>query len=102
GWDATPPRSQTLETGCPFPADLPARGLGRWVLPRTDAESATQRAALTHYASQLAVMPAFLAAFVCRNEPFTEFTPAAGHGVLEGLPQRHQLPSHRSTAGGRQ
>ena len=102
GWDATPPLTQTLETGCSFPPDLPARGLGRWGLPLTEADSATQRAALTHYASQLAVMPAFLAAFVCRNEPFTEFTPAAVHRVLEGLHQRHQLPSHRPTAGGPQ
>ncbi len=37
-------------------------------------------------------MPAFLAAFLCRNEPFTEFTPAEVQRVPEGLPQLRQPP----------
>jgi len=85
GWNATPPSSQTLETGCPFPPDLPSRGLVRWALQLTDAESARQRAALARHASQQEVMPAFLAAFVCRNEPFTEFTLAEVQRVPEVL-----------------
>jgi len=64
---------------------LPPRGLVHWALQLTDAESARQRAALTRHASQQAVMPSFLAAFVCRHEPFTEFTPAEVQRVLEGL-----------------
>jgi LmbE family N-acetylglucosaminyl deacetylase len=97
GWDASPPASQTLETGCPFPPDLPPRGLGRWALRLTDAESARQRAALARYASQQEVMPAFLAAFVCRNAPFTEFTTAEVQRIPEVL---HQPPPPHPETGG--
>jgi len=100
GWDATPPASQTSETGCAFPPDLPSRGLVRRVLQLTEAESATQRAALMLHASQQAVMPSFLAAFVCRNEPFTEFTAAEVPRVPEMLYQLRQPPSRHPTAGG--
>jgi LmbE family N-acetylglucosaminyl deacetylase len=100
GWDAIPPASQTLETGCTFPPDLPPRDLIRRVLRLTDPESATQRAALALHVSQQAVMPSFLAAFVCRNEPFTEFTTAEVHRVPEVLHQLRQPPSRHPTAGG--
>jgi hypothetical protein len=70
------------------------------VLQLTEAESATQRAALMLHASQQAVMPSFLAAFVCRNEPFTEFTAAEVPRVPEMLYQLRQPPSRHPTAGG--
>ena len=102
GWDATSPSSQTLETGCPLPPDLPSRGLVRWALRLTDTESATQRAALALHGSQQAVMPSFLAAFVCRTEPFTEFTTAEVDRVPEVLHQLRQSPPPSPAAGGHQ
>jgi LmbE family N-acetylglucosaminyl deacetylase len=88
GWDTNPPASQTIETGLAFPPDLPSRGLVRWTLRLTDTESATQRAALLLHASQQAVMSSFLASFVCRSEPFTEFTAAEVQRVSQLIPQR--------------
>ena len=76
GWDTPPLSSPTIETGLTFPPDLPTRGLVRRALRLTDAESALQRTALLLHASQQAVMPSFLASFICRSEPFTEFTAA--------------------------
>ena len=102
GWDSIPPASQTSETGCAFPPDLPSRGLLRWALRLTETESATQRAALALHASQQAVMPSFLAAFVCRNEPFTEFTVAEVQRVPEVLHQLRQPPPPHPAAGGHQ
>ena len=88
GWDTTPPASQTIEIGLAFPPDLLTRGLVRRALQLTDAESATQRAALALHASQQAVMPSFLASFVCRSEPFTEFTAAEVQRVPQLMRQR--------------
>jgi LmbE family N-acetylglucosaminyl deacetylase len=100
GWDAIPPPSQTIETGCTFPPDLPTRGLVRRALRLTDAESATQRAALLLHASQQQVMPSFLASFVCRNELFTEFTVAEVQRVPELMHQRRPPPPPHLGAGG--
>jgi LmbE family N-acetylglucosaminyl deacetylase len=100
GWDTTPPASQTSETGCAFPPDLPSRGLVRWALRLTDPESATQRTALALHASQQAVMPSFLAAFICRNEPFTAFTVAEVQRVPEVLHQLRQPPPLHPAPGG--
>jgi len=100
GWDATPPSSQTIETGRSFPPDLPSRDLVRWALRLTDPESVTQRAALSLHASQQVVMPSFLAAFVCRAEPFTEFTPAEVQRVPEVLHHLRQRPSHHPALDG--
>jgi LmbE family N-acetylglucosaminyl deacetylase len=88
GWDTTLPASQTIETGLVLPPDLPTRGLVRRALQLTEVESATQRAALALHASQQAVMPTFLASFVCRSEPFTEFTTAEVQRVPEVIRQR--------------
>jgi hypothetical protein len=72
-----------------------ARALGAAL---TDA-SATQRAALARYASQQDVMPSFLAAFVCRHEPFTAFTTAEVQRLPEVLHQ--PLPPHPEAGGQR-
>jgi hypothetical protein len=79
---------------------LPARGLVRQALQLTEAESARQRAALARHASQQAVMPAFLASFVCRYAPFTVFTPAEVQRVPEVLHQLRPPPPSRPEAGG--
>jgi hypothetical protein len=56
------------------PSSLPDRGLARLTVSLDDAEEAGKREALAVYRSQQQVMPALLAAFVRRTEPFTVFT----------------------------
>jgi LmbE family N-acetylglucosaminyl deacetylase len=98
GWNATPPAFQTIETGLAFPPDLPTRDLVRWALRLTEAESMRQRAALLLHASQQAVMPSFLASFVCRHEPFTEFTAAEVQRLPELGHARRPAPPPRPDA----
>ncbi len=74
GWDATSPSPGATDATLPLPAGLPTRGLARVALTLTDKEVAAKRRALDQYKTQQQVMPALLAAFVRRTEPFTVFT----------------------------
>ncbi|HME72934.1 MAG TPA: PIG-L family deacetylase [Myxococcota bacterium] len=57
-----------------FPPDLPERGYRRVMLPLARAEVDRKAAALRKYATQQAVMGAFLASFERRTEPFSELS----------------------------
>ncbi len=74
GWDATNLATPAPNAPLTLPAGLPSRGLDRVALTLTDKELAAKRRALDQYTSQQEVMPALLAAFVRRTEPFTVFT----------------------------
>ncbi len=76
GWDASSPSTAATEGRLDLPLSVPSRGLDRVVLILTDKEVSAKRRALDQYASQQQVMPALLAAFVRRTEPFTVFTGA--------------------------
>jgi LmbE family N-acetylglucosaminyl deacetylase len=76
GWDATTPSTPAGDAPLTLPLSVSARGLDRVVLTLTDKEVAAKRRALDQYTSQQQVMPALLAAFVRRTEPFSVFTGA--------------------------
>jgi len=69
-WSATPARPAAAQASLELPAQLQREGPVR-VLTLTDAEVATKRAALAKHVTQQEEMPALLAAFVRRTEPFT-------------------------------
>ena len=69
-WSATPPRPAAAQASLELPQQLQREGPVR-VLTLTDAEMATKRAALAKHVTQQEEMPALLAAFVRRTEPFT-------------------------------
>lgn len=73
-WDASGPSTPAADTALAPPPGLPSRGLDRVLIILTDKEVTAKRRALAQYESQQRVMPAFLAAFVRRTEPFTVFT----------------------------
>ncbi len=74
GWAAPGLAAPNVDEALVLPAGLPQRGFERVVLTLTDTEVVAKRRALAQYASQQQVMPAFLAAFLRRTEPFTVFT----------------------------
>lgn len=74
GWDASSPSALAMDAPLALPRSVPSRGLDRVVLTLTDKEITAKRRALDRYTSQQQVMPALLAAFVRRTEPFTAFT----------------------------
>lgn len=76
GWDARNPAALPIDAPLVLPLSLPARDLDRMALLLTDKELARKRDAVNRYTSQQEVMPALLAAFVRRTEPFTVFTGA--------------------------
>lgn len=76
GWDASNPSTLATDATLALPPSFPSRGLHHVVLTLTDKEITAKRRALDRYASQQQVMPALLAAFVRRTEPFTVFTGA--------------------------
>ncbi len=71
GWDAPRGRPAGADTPLELPADLPGRGYARTFVSLQPRDVAAKRAALGRYESQQEVMPALLAAFVRRTEPFT-------------------------------
>jgi LmbE family N-acetylglucosaminyl deacetylase len=73
GWNASSPPARAAAEPLVLPPSVPSRGLDRVVLTLTDREVTTKRGALDQYTSQQQVMPALLAAFVRRTEPFTVF-----------------------------
>jgi hypothetical protein len=83
GWASTNASPSVRQGSLELPSDLPDRGLSATSLSLSDAEVTTKVAALTRYATQQAVMPGLLAAFVRRTEPFTVFTDAQVKGVGE-------------------
>ena len=74
GWDATSPSPGATDAALTLPPGLPSRSLARVALTLTDKEVAAKRRAQGQYKTQQEVMPALLAAFVRRTEPFTVFT----------------------------
>jgi len=70
-WSANTPTARRFVPALELPPTLPARGLPRMHLLLTESEIAAKRAALAHYRSQQEVMASFLAAFICRTEPYT-------------------------------
>ncbi len=69
-----------------LPNKLPERAATLATLSLDDAEVATKRAALGRYASQLAISPGFLNAFVRRTELYFELTPPDVEGVVAHYP----------------
>ena len=74
GWDTATPDARAETGPLAPPSSLPDRGLARVTISLDGAEEAGKREALALYRSQQQVMPALLAAFVRRTEPFTVFT----------------------------
>lgn len=68
------------------PNKLPERAATLASLALDDAEVATKRAALSRYASQLAISPGFLNAFVRRTELFFELGAPAVESVVARYP----------------
>lgn len=76
GWDAVPEPAAT--TGAlMLPTDLAGRGLERVSLHLAAANVDRKAKALAAHATQQAVMPELLGAFVRADEPFTVFSPIA-------------------------
>jgi LmbE family N-acetylglucosaminyl deacetylase len=69
-----------------LPHDLPHRAPGHVALRLTDHELEKKHAAMALYASQQAVMPDMLAAFVRRTEPFSQLGPGAVHAAHQLIP----------------
>lgn len=68
------------------PNKLPERDATLVTLALDDAEVAAKRTALSRYASQLAISPGFLNAFVRRTELFFELAPPAVESVVAKYP----------------
>jgi LmbE family N-acetylglucosaminyl deacetylase len=69
GWQTPVPQGEAAQQPLELPAALAQEGAIR-VLTLTDHELATKRVALQRYTTQQQEMPALLAAFVRRTEPF--------------------------------
>ena len=108
GWDLMNPSPAARQGSLELPSDLPDRGLASVSLSLSEAEVTAKAAALSRYATQQAVMPGLMAAFVRQTEPFTIFTGAQIRAVgelIERTPAAATSPSvkpwaMRSSSGG--
>ncbi len=87
GWtEWNPNPGELATTAIEPPPKIPARDVTVRSFVLDEAERRTKRAALDRYASQLAISPAFLNAFVRTNELFFELTPPVVESVVAKFP----------------